>query len=178
MNRKLKLVLGAACAIVCGLSFSARAMGQLVLPEDKGKEEFVHNCTACHRAELVVAAKKTPGDWRKSVDDMAARGTDGTKEDLDNVYLYLVKYYSLDPAAPSPHPAVSPSTPNVSAKMPVSGMELVKRAAAEGTVLSRRPLQQQVASNRAPSRLDKDARQLRDDKNSRLRAFILAPPLL
>ena len=47
---------------------------------------------------MVTRVKKTPEDWRKSVDDMAARGTDGTKEDLDNVVLYLDKYFSLAPS--------------------------------------------------------------------------------
>jgi len=118
MDQKLKGMLGAAFALLCALSFSSPARGQLKLPEDRGKEEFVHNCTACHRAELVVAARKTPEDWRKSVDEMASRGTDGTKEDLDNVYIYLVKYWALDESAP--HPATPPSTPNASAKQNLS----------------------------------------------------------
>jgi hypothetical protein len=81
------------CALFCGLSIPNGAFGQ-ALPDGKGKAEFVHNCTACHRAGMVVYVKKTPDEWRKSVDDMAARGTDGTKEDMDNVVLYLDKYFS------------------------------------------------------------------------------------
>lgn len=112
MSRKLTLILGAAaCTLLCGLCISSQALAQkLQLPDDTGKPEFVHNCTACHLASLVVAVKKTPDDWRKNVDDMAARGTDGTKEDLDKVVVYLDKYYSLQTPAPSeaPHPAPSP----------------------------------------------------------------------
>ena len=100
MNHKLKAVLGAACAFLCGLSLSTQALGQ-TLPDGKGKAEFVHNCTACHRADMVTRVKKTPEDWRKSVDEMAARGTDGTKQDLDNVVLYLDKYFALDTSAPA-----------------------------------------------------------------------------
>ena len=113
MDHKLKMALGAACAFLCGLSISNRAFGQ-ALPDDKGKAEFVHNCTACHRADKVTRVKRTPEDWRKSVDEMAARGTDGTKEDLDNVVLYLDKYFSLDTPAPAdpPQPTTPSSTPD------------------------------------------------------------------
>ena len=77
------------CTLFCGLCISSGAFAQ-TLPDGKGKAEFIHNCTACHRADMVTRVKKTPDDWRKSVDDMAARGTDGSKEDLDNAVLYLV----------------------------------------------------------------------------------------
>jgi hypothetical protein len=114
MNRSLKLTLATACTLLCGLSpcgLSLSASAQ-TLPDDKGKAEFVHNCTACHGVDLVLAVKKTPADWRKNVDDMAARGVDGTKEDLDNVVVYLDKYFSTEtpaasPAPPADHPATS-----------------------------------------------------------------------
>jgi hypothetical protein len=109
MVHKLKLVLG-ACTFLCGLSLSNQIFGQ-ALPNGKGKAEFVHNCTACHNASLVVAVKKTPDDWRKSVDEMASRGTDGTKEDLDNVVLYLDTYFALNESAPADaKPSTTPSS--------------------------------------------------------------------
>src|ERR1700723_2955168 len=101
MDQKFKVLFGAMCALWCGLCISNEAFGQ-TLPDGKGKAEFVHNCTACHRADMVVRVKKTPDDWRKSVDEMAARGTDGSKEDLDNVVLYLDKYFALDSSASTP----------------------------------------------------------------------------
>jgi hypothetical protein len=113
MNRNLKLIVGTACTLLCGLSLSASAQ---TLPDDKGKAEFVHNCTACHGVDLVLAVKKTPEDWKKNVYEMASRGVDGTQEDIDNVVVYLDKYFSTETPAtpqaqpPSPHPA-SPSTP-------------------------------------------------------------------
>ena len=82
MDQKFKVLFGAMCALWCGLCISNEAFGQ-TLPDGKGKAEFVHNCTACHRADMVVRVKKTPDDWRKSVDEMAARGTDGSKEELE-----------------------------------------------------------------------------------------------
>jgi mono/diheme cytochrome c family protein len=136
MDQKLKLVFGVACAFLCGLSPSNQAFGQ-TLPEGKGKAEFVHNCTACHRADMVTAVKKTPADWRKSVDEMAARGTDGTKEDLDNVVLYLDKYYALDKAAPAEtkQSTTPPSTSGSSAALNPSEIERAKRVIAENGCL-------------------------------------------
>lgn len=111
MNHKLKVGLATVTALLCGLCLPNQISAQ-TLPDGKGKAEFVHNCTACHLASMVVRVKKTPDDWRKSVDDMAARGTDGTKEDLDNVVLYLDTYFALTPApAGAKQPAASPSTP-------------------------------------------------------------------
>jgi mono/diheme cytochrome c family protein len=58
-------------------------------PDGKGKAEFLPICTACHSTDTVTHLRKTPDEWRKTVDDMVARGADGSKEDLDNVVLYL-----------------------------------------------------------------------------------------
>jgi mono/diheme cytochrome c family protein len=142
MDHKLKVMLGAACTILCGLSLSNQALGQ-TLPDDKGKAEFVHNCTACHLASMVVAARKTPDDWRKSVDEMASRGTDGTKEDLDNVVLYLDKYFALDPSASAP--ATQSTTPSST-----PDNEHAKHVVAENGCLACHRIEQQGA-NTAPS---------------------------
>jgi hypothetical protein len=110
MKHKHKLILGTACTLLCGLSLSASAQ---TLPDDKGKAEFVHNCTACHGVDLVLAVKKTPDDWKKNVYEMASRGVDGTQEDIDNVVVYLDKYFSTEMPAPaqSQPPAAHPATP-------------------------------------------------------------------
>ena len=112
MNQKSKTIFGAMCTLVCGFFLSKGALGQ-TLPDGKGKAEFVHNCTACHTAKLVTRIKKTPDDWRKSVDEMAARGTDGSKEDLDNVVLYLVTNFATNNSGPTA--AIPSTTPSTSA---------------------------------------------------------------
>ena len=141
MDHKLKVVLG-ACTFLCGLSLSNQVSGQ-TLPDGKGKAEFVHNCTACHHASMVVAVKKTPEDWRKSVDEMASRGTDGTKEDLDNVVLYLDKYFALDPSASAP--ATQSTTPSST-----PDTEHAKHVIAENGCLTCHRIEQQGAYT-APS---------------------------
>ena len=146
MDRKLKVVFGVLCAFLCFLCLSKEAQGQ-ALPDGKGKAEFVHNCTACHRASMVTRVKKTPAEWRKSVDDMAARGTDGTKQDLDNAYLYLVTNYAADkpsPAAPT-QSATPSSASNSSAVLNSSELEHVKQLIAGNGCLICHRIEQQGA---------------------------------
>jgi putative heme-binding domain-containing protein len=112
MDQRFKVVVGAICGFLCGLCLSTEARGQ-TLPDGKGKAEFEHNCTACHGADMVVRAKKTPEEWKINVRDMAARGTDGSKEDLDNIVQYLITNYAIDkPGAAAATPSTTP--PSVS----------------------------------------------------------------
>src|ERR1700684_1046259 len=106
MDRKLQLVFSAMRALFCGLCLSSIAFAQN-LPDGTGKAEFIHNCLDCHSAGMVLRAKKTPDEWRKNVDDMAARGSDGSKEDIDKVVLYLDTYFAKDKAGPA---ATTPTT--------------------------------------------------------------------
>ena len=141
-----RLVFGAACVFLCGLFPSNQAFGQ-ALPDGKGKAEFVHNCTACHDTDMVLAVKKTPEDWRKSVYEMADRGSDGTKEDLDNVVRYLDKYFALDKTVPADakQSTTSPSTSGASAGLNSSDTERVKRIIAESGCLECHRIEQQGA---------------------------------
>jgi mono/diheme cytochrome c family protein len=146
MDQKSKLVFGAMCALFCWLCISSAAFGQ-ALPDGKGKAEFIHNCTACHRADMVTRVKKTPEDWRKSVDEMAARGTDGSKEDLDNVVLYLVTYFGADKSGSAA--ATQSTTPSSTSGGPValnsSETERVKRLINENGCLRCHRIEKQGA---------------------------------
>ena len=106
MDRKLQLMFSATRALLCGLCLSSAASAQN-LPDGTGKAEFIHNCLDCHSAGMVLRAKKTPDEWRKNVDDMAARGSDGSKEDIDKVVLYLDTYFATDKSGPA---ATTPTT--------------------------------------------------------------------
>ena len=164
MNLKFKLVLGTMCAFLCGLCLSNTAFGQN-LPDGKGKAEFIHNCTACHRADMVTVAKKTKVEWRKSVDDMAARGTDGTKQDIDNAYLYLATNFATDKSAPATPAAstTSPSTPTATAPLSSSEIEQAKSLITQSECLACHQIQGQggytgpslngVGSRRTPDQI-------------------------
>jgi putative heme-binding domain-containing protein len=168
----------AMCMLVCGLATANQAFAQ-ALPDGKGKTEFVHNCTACHRADMVTRVKKTPADWRKSVDEMASRGTDGTKQDLDNAYLYLVTFYAADSAAPpapsapaqsaAPPTASAPAAPN-SALSP-SDLDHVKQVITASLCLTCHRIEHQGAYV-APSLNGISARATPDE----IRTAITSPP--
>jgi hypothetical protein len=131
MNGNPKTIFGVLAAVFCALSLSRAAYGQENLPDGKGKAEYIHNCTACHRSEMVTRVKKTPEEWRKSVDEMASRGTDGSKEDLDNVYLYLVTNFSKDKPAAATEPKGSAPPPGGEAMLRISRHGVLERAGVE-----------------------------------------------
>jgi cytochrome c5 len=51
-----------------GFAYRNEAFGQAI-PEGKGEAAFVESCTACHRTEMATRLRKTPDEWRKTVDD-------------------------------------------------------------------------------------------------------------
>lgn len=144
MNYKFRIAFAAICTLLCGPCLFSSAHGEN-LPDGKGKAEFIHNCTACHRADMVTRVKKTPDEWRKSVDDMAARGTDGTKEDLDNIVLYLDTYYAADKpdAATTPQSQTPPSNSSSPAALSSSEIESVKQLIAGKACLACHRIEQQ-----------------------------------
>jgi putative heme-binding domain-containing protein len=137
MDRKHQLVVGAMRAFLCGLCLTSAASAQN-LPDGTGKAEFIHNCLDCHSAGMVLRAKKTPDEWRKNVDDMASRGSDGSKEDIDKVVLYLDKYFATDKSGPAA--ATQSTTPSSASGGPAvlnsSEIERGKRVITENGCLT------------------------------------------
>jgi putative heme-binding domain-containing protein len=137
MNQKFKFMFGVMCALFCGLCISNEALGQ-TLPDGKGKAEFVNSCTACHRTDMVTRLRKTPAEWRTIVDDMVSRGADGSKEDIDNIVLYLATNFGPDKSGSA---AVTQSTTPPSTSPPAMGsssseIEHVKRLITENGCLA------------------------------------------
>ena len=92
MNHNLKLIL----AVLCALFLTGAAYGQNhKLPDGKGKAELIRGCTDCHSANLVVQKRRTPEDWKKVVDDMAARTSENSPKDVDNIVRYLNANFGL-----------------------------------------------------------------------------------
>jgi putative heme-binding domain-containing protein len=136
MNQKFKFVFGAMCALFCGLCISNEALGQ-TLPDGKGKAEFVNSCTACHRTDMVTRLRKTPAEWRAIVDDMVSRGADGSKEDIDNIVLYLATNFGPDKSGSAGTQSTTlPSTSFSSVALNSSEMEHVKRLIIENGCLA------------------------------------------
>ena len=146
MDRKSRLAFGAMCALFCGLCLSKEAFGQ-ALPDGKGKAEFVESCTACHRMEMATHLRKNPDEWRKTVDDMVARGADGSKEDIDNIVLYLSTNFGIDKSGPAvATPSTTPSSiSGAPAALNSSEIDRVKSLLAENGCLTCRRIEKQGA---------------------------------
>ncbi len=172
MNQKFKFVFGALCALFCGLCISNEALGQ-TLPDGKGKAEFVNSCTACHRTDMVTRLRKTPAEWRTIVDDMVSRGADGSKEDIDNIVLYLATNFGPDKSgsAAATQSTIPPSTSPASMALNSSEMEHVKRLITENGCLACHRVEKE-GSYTGPTLNGLGGRRSTDQ----IRAAIVSPP--
>jgi cytochrome c5 len=67
--------------------------GNIQLPDGEGKQLTEQVCSACHGIETAVGPRHDKTGWQKVVDDMAARGADGTDAQLKTIVEYLTKYF-------------------------------------------------------------------------------------
>src|SRR4051812_4499759 len=87
--------LTAASVLLLGLVAATSAAAQSneqLLPAGPEKEKMVKICVGCHEIDLVVARRHTRAEWDGVVEDMIARGTKGTEQELSDVAAYLSKY--------------------------------------------------------------------------------------
>jgi len=63
------------------------------LPESKDKATLQKVCAGCHELDVVGAWRRTAIGWRQDVDDMVARGAEGSDTEMDAVVAYLTKYF-------------------------------------------------------------------------------------
>ena len=111
MKQKWKMTSGAVCA----LFLSSVVYGQ-TLPNGNGKQEMIRGCTDCHSANLVVQKRRTPEDWKKVVNDMAARGSESTPKDIHNIIRYLSTNFGMKETGTTA--AAQPATPSTSRAAP------------------------------------------------------------
>jgi competence protein ComEA len=84
--------LSAAAFVFCVLVSPAVAAGQEkqgLLPDAPGKEVVQKICATCHEAESVIGSRRTKAGWQQIVDDMTARGAEGSDEEMAVVVEYL-----------------------------------------------------------------------------------------
>src|SRR5262245_31575905 len=77
-------------AIALGSLF-AQSNEQL-LPAGPAKEKLVKVCVGCHEIDLVVARRHTRPEWEGVREDMIARGSKGTPDELAGLVEYLNRY--------------------------------------------------------------------------------------
>src|SRR5215510_16594841 len=76
--------IGLIACLAFAVSVQARS-----LPQGKGRADFQRICGTCHSLARATSQRLTRGEWTRVVDDMVARGTQGTQDELDNVMTYL-----------------------------------------------------------------------------------------
>ena len=59
----------------------------------KSKEVFQRVCSACHKPETNVSARRTREQWLETIEKMVAKGLKATDEELNTVLDYLVGQY-------------------------------------------------------------------------------------
>ncbi len=85
------LLLTAGLAIGIVQPATAQSNEQL-LPAGPEKDKMVKLCVGCHEIDLVVARRHTLAEWEGVIEDMIARGTKGSEEELELVAEYLNRY--------------------------------------------------------------------------------------
>ena len=54
---------------------------------------FTRMCATCHEAAKVTAVRRTSIEWEEMMNKMIERGAQGTEQEFETVFEYLVKYY-------------------------------------------------------------------------------------
>jgi mono/diheme cytochrome c family protein len=60
-----------------------------LLPDAEGKGLILGNCVQCHSIRYVTEIRKDGEGWRRTINDMIARGTQITKEEAEIIVRYL-----------------------------------------------------------------------------------------
>ena len=63
------------------------------LPDGKGKQALQKVCSGCHELETVTGSLRTRIGWQQSVDDMIARGAEGSDSEIAAVVEYLTAFF-------------------------------------------------------------------------------------
>jgi alcohol dehydrogenase (cytochrome c) len=78
--------------IVC-LNAALAAQAQTKLPDGAGRAVVERMCTTCHGVEQFTGLRMTKEHWSQTVDDMVARGAQGSDADINQVVLYLSEHF-------------------------------------------------------------------------------------
>ena len=79
--------------ILVFLGLAATAAAQ-TLPDGPGKDTTQKMCTPCHSLSNVLKARMTKEHWAAMVDDMVARGAEGTDDEIEQVINYLAANFA------------------------------------------------------------------------------------
>jgi putative heme-binding domain-containing protein len=126
MNRKYRLERIFGIGLIVCLAFAVSVQAQS-LPEGKGRTDFQRICGTCHSLARSTSQRLTRGEWTRVINDMVARGAQGTQDELDNVMIYLTANFGKPLAnAAGAEPKLAP---------PVNEKPLSEAEIAKGTEL-------------------------------------------
>jgi putative heme-binding domain-containing protein len=123
MDRKYRLSCILSVGPLACLVFAISLQGQS-LPEGRGRVDFERICSSCHTVATATSQRMTRGEWARVVDDMVARGAQGTQDELNNVMTYLVANFGKAGAAAG---VTETPVPSVNER-PLSEAEIAKGA--------------------------------------------------
>jgi putative heme-binding domain-containing protein len=110
MNQKYRLKRVLIIGPIAGLTLAVSGQAQS-LPEGRGRGDFQRICGSCHSTAMATSQRMSLGEWRGVVNDMVARGAQGTQGELDNVVTYLTTNFGKTSAgttgATAPAPAMN-----------------------------------------------------------------------
>ena len=83
-----------ACQFICVIVLLNVVLpAQTALPEGAGKVIAQRMCTTCHGLEEITHTKNTEARWATVVDDMVARGAQGTDAEIEVLIRYLATHF-------------------------------------------------------------------------------------
>jgi len=97
--RQVKRLVRTRASVIAALCLAAQgsvATGQekqSALPEGPGKDSLQKVCSSCHELETVISTRRTPNGWRRMMEDMVARGAEGSDEDMAAIFSYLTTFF-------------------------------------------------------------------------------------
>src|SRR5690348_18324693 len=89
MNRKYRRERILGIGLIAFLAFAVSAPQAQPLPKGKGRADFQRLCGTCHSLARATSQRLTREEWTRVINDMVARGAQGTQDELDNVMTYL-----------------------------------------------------------------------------------------
>jgi competence protein ComEA len=90
---KLPVAVSLACCVLLGPGPTAGQEKPSLLPEAPGRAVVQKICGTCHEIDSVIASRRTRIGWERSVEDMIARGAEGSDEEVAAVIDYLARNF-------------------------------------------------------------------------------------
>ena len=84
---------------------------QTQLTQGPGRAVTERMCTSCHGVEQFTGMRMTKQRWAQTVDDMVARGAQGSDADINQVVQYLTDNFGAGKIAALPEPVMKPAGP-------------------------------------------------------------------